>query len=295
LDLITAEGRKLHVDEELNADLFWGIRGAGANFGVVTSFSFRLHPVGPMITQGIAIYPIQRAQDVAGVFRELAGSAPDEVMLSMGFGTATPESDYPPEIAGRPIVIFGATHSSSLVDADRDLRPLRQFHPVLDTFGPKSYLSVQAMNDDAMAWGKRFYMRGAFMRMLHDEAVGACVEQVASTPGDCSISLWAQGGSIARVPEAAMAFRGREAAFWLGAEAFWEDEALDAPHVAWGRTAMEALKPFTRSGHYVNDVVESGVGVVRAIYGDVKYERLIGLKRAYDPDNVFRLNQNVVP
>jgi FAD/FMN-containing dehydrogenase len=295
VDIVTADGREIHVDEQENDDLFWGVRGAGANFGVVTSFEFRLHPVGPMITQGMVLLPIERAHDVAGVFRELAGSAPDDVMISMGFGVATPEAEFPPEVAGRPIVLLGATHSGSLEAAERDLEPLHQLDPVLDTFGPKSYLTVQNMSDEAMAWGKRFYMKGAFMQTLSDEAVNVCAEQVTSPPGDCSVSLWAQGGAIARVPETAMAFTGRQAPFWLGVEALWGDEALDGAHIAWGRAAMDALKPFTGSGHYVNDVVESGVEVVRAIYGDAKYERLVRLKRAYDPDNVFRLNQNIAP
>jgi hypothetical protein len=146
-----------------------------------------------------------------------------------------------------------------------------------------------------MAWGKRFYMKGAFLRELTDDAVDACLGQVGQAPGDCSISLWAQGGAIARVPADAMAFNGREAPFWLGVEALWEDRALDAAHIAWGRATMDALEPFTASGHYVNDVVESGEGVVRSIYGDAKYDRLVALKRRWDPENAFRMNQNVRP
>jgi hypothetical protein len=146
-----------------------------------------------------------------------------------------------------------------------------------------------------MAWGKRFYMKGGFVGRLTDEAVDACVEHVADQPGGCSISLWAQGGAIARVPSDAMAFTGREAAFWLGVEAFWEDPALDEAHVAWGRRTMDALTPFTTAGHYVNDVVESGEDVVRSIYGEEKYRRLVELKREWDPDNFFRMNQNVRP
>jgi hypothetical protein len=138
-------------------------------------------------------------------------------------------------------------------------------------------------------------MKGGYLGALTDGAMNACVEQVSRAPGDCSISLWAQGGAIGRVPEDAMAFTGREAACWLGVEALWEDPAMDEAHIAWGRATMSALKPFTMSGHYVNDVVETGEGVVRSIYGDSKYERLVALKRAYDPDNVFRLNQNVLP
>jgi hypothetical protein len=117
----------------------------------------------------------------------------------------------------------------------------------------------------------------------------------ASSSAGCEIGFWSQGGATRRVPEDSMAFTGRDAAFWVGAEAFWEDPAEDDAHMNWGRAAWDALAPFTTSGHYVNDLVETGESVVRAIYGDAKYERLVGLKRSYDPDNVFRLNQNVSP
>jgi hypothetical protein len=151
------------------------------------------------------------------------------------------------------------------------------------------------MNDEAMAWGKRFYMRGAYLSELTDRAAAAAAEQIAGAPAGCEISLWGMGGAIARTPDAAMAFTGREAAFWVGVEAFWEDPDRDQAFISWGRTAMAALEPFTAAGHYVNDMVETGESVVRAIYGDAKYERLTALKRAHDPDNVFRLNQNIRP
>src|SRR5439155_7399811 len=145
--------------------------------------------------------------------------------------------------------------------------------PVVDTFGPKSYLEVQGRNDDAMAWGKRFYMKGAYLAALTDEAAAVAAEQVAGAPIGCDISLWGMGGAIARTPDPAMAFTGREAPFWVGVEAFWEEPGQDQAFISWGRAAMAALKPFTTAGHYVNDVVETGEGVVRAIYGDAKYER----------------------
>ena len=151
------------------------------------------------------------------------------------------------------------------------------------------------MSDEDMAWGKRFYMKGAFLDDLSDAAVDRAAEQVSVARGDCSIGLWAQGGAIADVAENEMAFNGRDAAHWVGAEAFWVDKERDGDHIAWGRAAMAAIKPFTRAGHYVNDIVEQGEDVVRGIYGDKKYERLRALKRRHDPDNVFRLNQNIRP
>ena len=138
-------------------------------------------------------------------------------------------------------------------------------------------------------------MKGAFLDELSDAAVDRAAEQVAVAPGECSIGLWAQGGATANVAEDATAFTGRHAAHWVGAEVFWVEKEQDRDHIAWGRAAMAALKPYTTAGNYVNDIVEQGDDIVRAIYGDAKYERLRALKRAHDPDNVFRMNQNVRP
>jgi FAD/FMN-containing dehydrogenase len=296
VDLVTADGKQLRASEEENADLFWGMRGAGPNFGVVTAFEFRLHELGPTVTQGVLLFPAERAPQLAARVREWAPSAPDELMTSFGFGLALDEPPFPAELAGRPVVYMAATHSGSPDDAGEALRPLRDLDPPVDTIEPRRYLDVQTMADEEMAWGKRFYMKGGFLAELSDAYLDAGLASVAAapTPG-CSITLWLQGGAISRIDPAEMAFTGREAPFWLGVEAEWDDRALDDAHVEWGRTTMAALQQFTAAGHYVNDMVESGEDVVRSIYGDAKYERLAHLKRTYDPDNVFRLNQNVDP
>lgn len=297
VDLVTAEGRQLHASKDENPDLFWALRGAGANFGVATSFEYRLHPQDTTVTQGWVALPIERSREVGGLVREFLAAAPDEVFLNVTFGVAT-DPPFPPQLAGVPVIVVGATHSGSPKDAERDLRPLRGgLDWSADTFALKPYLTVQAMADDAMSWGKRFYMKGGFVAELSDEVVAACAAQGADVPagGDCTFSLWAQGGAISRVPENGMAFTGRIAAWSVAAEAMWEDPAQDESHIAWSRRALGALKPFTMVGQYVNDAVESDVGAVRAIYGNEKYDRLVGLKRTYDPNNVFRLNQNIRP
>lgn len=295
VELVTGDGRLVRVSGDEHPELFWGIRGAGPNFGIVTSFELRLHPVGPDVIQGGLVFPMERAREVAAAFREAASAAPEDLFLSMGFGLAEEEDGLGPEMAGQPIVLIGATHSGSVDDAERDLRALRSLRPLHDGIEPRSYLAVQTANDEAMAWGKRFYMKGGFLADLPEGAIDACADQAAEQPGGCAISLWTQGGAVARVPEDAMAFTGRQSAFWLGAEAFWTDPAADQAHVAWGRRTMDALTPFTAAGKYVNDVVESGEDIVRSIYGEAKYERLVSLKRQWDPENVFRLNQNVRP
>jgi FAD/FMN-containing dehydrogenase len=296
VDIVTAQGEVLHVSDEENADLFWGMRGAGPNFGIATSFEFRLHPIGPMVTAGAVVYPAERAREVAALVRDFTPLAPDRMSLTIGFAKAGAEPPFAPEMAGKPIVALGSTHFGDEKEADADLRRVRrELEPLFDTFSRKNYLAVQKVFDEEMAWGKRFYMKSAFMAELSDRVVDQCIEQVAVAPGDCSIGFWTQGGAIGTVAEDAMAFTGRRAAFWLGTESLWLDPEEDGAYIGWGRSAMAALKPFTTAGNYVNDVVESGEDVVRAIYGDAKYERLRALKRTYDPDNVFRLNQNIRP
>jgi FAD/FMN-containing dehydrogenase len=295
VEVVTAGGRLVHVSEEEHPELFWGIRGAGPNFGIVTSFEFRLHPVGPEVIHGRLAFPMERAREAAAVVREAARTAPRDLFLSMGFGLAEEEDGLGTEMIGRPVALVGATHWGSPEDADRDLRPLRSLGPLADGIAPRPYLSVQTAADEAMAWGKRFYMKGGFLADLAEEAVDACADQAAEQPRGCAISLWSQGGAVADVPEEAMAFTGRNAAFWVGAEAFWTDPEADRAHMDWGRRTMDALAPFTAAGQYVNDVVETGDDVVRGIYGTAKYDRLVALKREWDPDNVFRLNQNIRP
>ena len=296
VELVTADGVVRHVSDKDDPELFWGLRGAGANFGIVTEFEFRLHTVGPGVTNGAVVFPIERAREVAALFSDLARTIPDHMHLGLGFSAAPTGRVATPDMGGRATVAIASMHFGDRKDAERDLRRLRhELEPLRDTFVETTYLAVQGMGDEEMAWGKRFYMKGAFLDELSDPAVDQAVEQISSSPDGCSISLWTQGGATANVPAEAMAFTGRGAAFWLDAQALWLEKERDREHVEWGRSAMAALKPFTTAGHYVNDVVEQGDDIVRAIYGGVKYDRLRALKRAHDPDNVFRLNQNIRP
>jgi FAD/FMN-containing dehydrogenase len=166
VDLVTADGERLHVSEEEHPDLFWGMRGAGPNFGIVTAFEFRLHEVGPDVVQGAVAFPASRAHEVADRYREYLETAPDEEALTFAFVRATEEPPFPPGLAGRTVVIVGATHSGSPEDAGEVLRPLRDAEPLFDTFTLRPYLDVQADADEDMAWGKRFAMKGGFLSAL---------------------------------------------------------------------------------------------------------------------------------
>jgi FAD/FMN-containing dehydrogenase len=297
VDLVTAEGERLHASQDEHPDLFWGVRGAGPNFGVVTGFELRLHEQAPEVTNGFVGFAPDLAPAVAEIVRGFLHDGSDEVAVAVGLGREEPGAAAG---SGGPYVGVGVTHSGDPEEAevalDPLLRPLRALGPIEDTVQPRPYLELQAMNDEVMAWGKRFYMKGAFLEALTDPFLTTALAAVEDVPSPgASITLWAHGGAISRVPEDAMAFTGRGAAFWLGVESEWDDAAADDEHVAWARRTMTSLEPFTGAGHYVNDMVETGEDVARRVYGPAKYDRLVELKRRYDPDNVFRLNQNVRP
>jgi FAD/FMN-containing dehydrogenase len=289
VDLVAADGQLVRASEEDNSELLWGLRGAGANFGIATAFEFRLHPLDSVVTHGTVMHPAERARDLAAVFRDLVETGPDELWLSFGVGLAPPRT---------PVATVSVLHCGSLDAADRDLAALTSFGPtVVDTVEPKPYLAAQHLNDDAMEWGHRFYMKSAFLRDLPDEMVDGCVEAVSRVPADADggFSFWAWGREIAAVAEDATAFTGRSAALWAAVEIQWDEPALDDACRAWVRTAAATIEPHALAGRYVNDVAESGAGLARSIYGAAKYERLVGLKRTWDPDNIFRLNQNIAP
>ena len=289
VELVTADRRLVRASDYENEDLFWGLRGAGANFGIATAFELRLHPLRRIVTHGTVVYPLERAGELAALFREATETGPDDLMLTLGLGR---------DVDGRPIASVTALHCGRLDDAERDLAPLRAFGPpARDTVEARPYLVVQHLADEAEAWGHRFYMKSHFVPALADEVVRSCADHVGRAPdgGNASFSIWACGGAIARVPEDATAFSGRDGAYWIACEAQWDDAARDGDFRAWVRAAMDDVTPYASRGRYVNDVAETGEDVVRSVYGDAKYERLRTLKRAYDPENVFRLNQNIRP
>jgi FAD/FMN-containing dehydrogenase len=288
VDLVTAEGAVVRASEDENADLFWGLRGAGANFGIATSFEFRLHPLDPVITHGTLVHPVERAVELAALVRETLARASDELWLSYGFGL---------DARRRPLATVSVFHSGPLERAERDTAAVRAFGPPsADSVAPKPYVAVQTMSDEAMGWGHRYSMKSAFVRDLPDDLVRAAVEHLVRIPNgaDGGFSLWSCGGAIAALPDDATAFTGRRASFWIAAETVWEDVALDETCRAWCRAAAALVAPYATEGRYVNDVEETG-DVLQSVYGAAKLERLRAIKRAWDPDNVFRLNQNVRP
>jgi FAD/FMN-containing dehydrogenase len=290
VELVTADGQVVSASEDENPELFWGMRGAGANFGIVTSFEFQLHPFDGVVTHGTVTHPLERAEELAERYRELVEDGPDELWTSFGMSVGGG--------ARAPVASVSVLHSGSTGDAERDLAGLRALaDPLEDSIESKPYLATQRLYDAPMEWGQRFSMKSSFLAALPGELVHTWADHVARVPdgAEGGFSVWAWGRAIAAVSEEDTAFTGREAAFWAGAEIVWNDAALDAACRSWARAAADTAAPYSLVGRYVNDVTEVGGDVARTIYGNSKYERLVALKRRWDPDNVFRLNQNIKP
>jgi hypothetical protein len=264
------------------------MRGAGANFGIVTAFELRLHPFDGAVAHGAVVHRAERAEALAERYRELVETGPDELWASFGVGVE----------AERPIVRVVVLHTGPAAAVERDLAALRGLDGAIDdSIGATSYLTTQRMNDEVTAWGHRFSMRSDFLRSLPDDLVRAWVERVEHVPegAEGGYSVWSCAGAIANVSDEDTAFTGRAGRYWAGAELQWDDPELDDACRAWVRTALSEARPYEAAGHYVNDVSEVEDGLARSIYGDAKYERLVSLKRQWDPDNVLRLNQNIRP
>jgi len=286
-DVVTADGRLLTASPTENADLFWGIRGGGGNFGVVTAFEFRLHPVGPMVVAGMVAHPLQRAPEVIQFYRDFVAAAPDEVNTACAFLT-TPD--------GAKVVAVAACHCGSLDDGERALRPLKAFGPpVLDQIGPVPYAQFQTALDGAFPRGRRYYWKSAMVREIPDGLASRVVEQFAAVPSPLTFFLFQQLGNAAtRVPPATTAFAHREARWDALVLSCWDDPAEDAAQVAWSRSVWASWRPFS-TGVYSNAVGADADGEeVRAAFG-ARYDRLVALKTKYDPTNLFRLNANVPP
>jgi FAD/FMN-containing dehydrogenase len=296
VELVTADGRTVRASETEEPELFWGLRGAGWNFGVATAFEFRLHPFGPDLHRGVRIYPAAKAHEVWSVFEAFARSAPPAVATIFGLDREGPTVDAPDALAGEAIVYVAFNHSGAPEDVERDTAALRAGPtPVSETIGNSPYLEVQGAHDLVLGWGHRSYLLSTNGNGLSPAALDRLVDLVANAPGEGSFSVTALGGAIADVPEDATAYAGRAAAFDLSADIAWTDPDLDEACREWTRQTMVAVEVAATLGAYANGVSVAGPDVTRRIYGDVKLTRLAALKRTWDPDNVFHLNHNVAP
>jgi hypothetical protein len=294
--LVTAGGELIKASESENADLFWGVRGGGGNFGIVTEFEFRLHPVGPTVLAGPILWPADQAPKVLRFYREWIAEAPDELMTILVQRRALPLPAIPPELHGELVISVTCCYLGPLERGEEVVRPLRSIgSPLLDLCQPKPYLAHQSMFDPAFEHGWWYYFRACDVGGLSDEVVDVMSEygQRIVSP-ITTIALWQLGGAVARVPEDETAFHGRGAAFSFNINGNSKTANGFEAEREWARGYWNALEPHHTSV-YVNFLMEEGEHRIRQAYGTEKYERLKALKRTYDPTNLFRLNQNIRP
>jgi FAD/FMN-containing dehydrogenase len=296
-EVVLADGRVVRASEHEHADLFWGLRGGGGNFGIVTEFEFLLHPLGPIVLAGLALFPIERAPEVMRGWRDCADAAPDELSTACVIVTAPPEPFVPPELQGKPVLGIAALYVG---DPDRGaavLQPLKDLRPVVDHIGPMPYAAFQAALDPLAPWGTRFYARGEYLPELGDAAIDTflahAVDLTALGAPLTQMVVFRIGQAVAAVPDEATAFSHRDAAYLFHPISVWTDPRDDRRMIDANRAFAAAMRPFSTGASYLNFTPEADR--VRDAYGERKYRRLVALKDAYDPDNLFRMNQNIRP
>ena len=292
VELVTAEGEVVRAAEDEHPDLFWALHGGGGNFGVVTAFAFRLRPVGPELFAGLVAYDPKDGRQVARAFRDYMVDAPDEAGLALAYLTAPPEEFVPPEWRGKRIMGIAGCWNGPVDEGERALRGLLgSAEPIVDLFGPMPYVQFQCMIDDPP--GLRNWWTAEYLSELTGEAADAFCAYSDEMPLSATQSLlvpW--GGAVARKRDTPMAQR--DAAYVVHPFCVWEGADRDAEHIAWGRRGREVFARWSTGGTYLNFIGDEGSDRVRAAFGPA-YDRLAEVKAAWDPDNVFAGNQNIVP
>jgi FAD/FMN-containing dehydrogenase len=295
-EVVTADGRTLRASADENADLFWGLRGGGGNFGIVTEFELKLHPVGPIVVAGLTLHARSKAPELFRFYREFMTSAPPEVAGGLAMLHAPPAPFVPPELHGRPVVAVIMAYFGPPERGIEVLAPLRSYgSPPVDLVQPMPYTAFQSLLDNGNPPGRRNYWRSENLGELPDDAIDALIACAATATSPFStVILQALGGAVARVPEEATPISGRSAPWQYHCYGSWTDRD-DARHVAWVRATERALRTWAATGVSLNFVSEPNDERVRSAFGSEKYRRLVELKDKYDPTNLFRMNQNVPP
>jgi FAD/FMN-containing dehydrogenase len=286
VEIVTADGELLTASATENADLFWGVRGGGGNFGAVTSFRFGLYPVGQVLG-GRVIHPLSKAKEALRFHREFTRHCPDELTVYAGILNG-------PD--GQPVVALSICYCGPLEQGEKFVEPLRKYGPpVSDLIGAKSYIELQSGSDALFPPRHRNYWKGSFVPTMSDQVIDRICEYAETKPSPKTlIVVEPLHGAAARVPAAQTAFPHREEQYSVLIMSIWEDVARSEENIVWTRRFWEALQPFAAGGVYVNYLGQEGDDRVRAAYGE-NYGRLVALKNKYDPTNVFRFNQNIVP
>ena len=298
VDVVTADGRFLTASETEHEDLFWGIRGGGGNFGVVTSFEYRLYPVGPEVMFCFVLYPGDRAREVLRFGEEYMAGAPEEVSPVGVLGRVPPVELFPERWHGEPFVAFLAMYVGEAEEGERVLRPLRELGgSIADLSARMPYTEAQAILDEDYPDGWHYYWKSQNVDSLNDKVLERLMNHAETAPSEHStIDVWYQGGAMARVGASETAFGDRSSPILLGIEANWEDQRDDEANISWTRNCVADMRRFSSGGMYLNfpGFFEEGDNLMHDAFG-ANYERLVEIKNKYDPTNLFRLNQNIQP
>jgi FAD/FMN-containing dehydrogenase len=295
-EAVTADGKRLRASDQDNAELFWALRGGGGNFAVVTEFEFALHPVGPEIFAGLIVFPFAQAKQVLSRYREFANTAPEELSVWVVLRQAPPLPFLPESVHGREVVVLPIFYAGGPAEGSKLVGRLRTFGDVLgEHIGAQPYTEWQKAFDPLLTPGARNYWKSHNFTELSDGALGTMIEYAGKLPSpQCEIFIGHVAGAPNRVAPDAMAYAHRDAKFVLNVHGRWDSPAQDGSCIAWARAFFDASAPYASAGAYVNFMTEEESNRVAAAYGS-NYDRLVQIKRRYDPENVFHLNQNIKP
>ncbi len=297
VDVVTADGQFLTASPSRNPDLFWGLRGGGGNFGVVTSFEFRVHPAGTVLA-GLVIHPFSKAKAALQFWREYEATAPEEVTNGALLFSAPPAPFLPEAAHGTTVLGMGGVYTGAIAAGEQALRPLRQFGtPLADIIQPMPYSAAQTMADFLWPPGLQNYWKSSFLKNLSDAAIETILTYVAAAPSPLTVVVIEHNGdgAMSRVAEQDTAFGHRNWPFNFLVTTMWKDPADAEKNLRWTREFWAAMQPYLVDAVYVNYLGDEGADRVKAAYGPEKYARLVALKNKYDPTNLFRLNQNIKP
>jgi FAD/FMN-containing dehydrogenase len=298
VDIVTADGVPRRASATENEDLFWAVRGAGSNFGVVTSFEFQAHPLGPMVMVGAVFYPFEDVKTLLPAWRDCVASAPRELSSIALCWSVPPHEPFPVEHHGRPVFVVAGMYAGPVEEGEPIVQPLRELgEPLIDLSGPWPWLGLQSGFDALYPKGGLYYWKSRALAGLSDAAIEEIAEFAGRRPSPLTdIVVWHNGGAMSDVGETDTAYGGRDANFLVTGEASWDDPALTDDAIAWGREFWDAMGRHSTGGMYLNfaGFGEETETLVKAGHG-TNYKRLTELKAKYDPTNVFRMNLNIPP
>jgi FAD/FMN-containing dehydrogenase len=298
VEIVTADGQVRTASATENGELFWAVRGAGSNFGAITSFEFRLHPVGPIVQLCAPFYALEDGRQVIRAWRDFTASAPDELNSLVVLWSVPDDEHFPEELRRRPIVVTAAVYAGPVEVGERVMQPLRELAtPLMDLSGPIPYTALQQAFDPFFPEGRLYYWKSIYVDDLSDEAIDTMVDAAIARPSILSdVGLWHLGGAMSQVGVEDTAYGRRDAPYLFVAEASWTDPTTNEENIAWARESLAAMQPYSKGGSYLNfpGFGEEKEAMLRASYGP-NYDRLVTVKTKYDPGNLFRMNLNIAP